>query len=69
MGESPTGNGYVQGSSSYREDDARREIREMARSRKAGGENQKFTGVDDLRADPNDPNFGDYNIPSGGNHP
>lgn len=33
MPESPTGNGYVQGSPSYREDDARREIEEMLRSR------------------------------------
>lgn len=65
---SPTGNGYVQGSSSFREDDARRNEIEEER-RKADKKNQKFTGVDDLRADPNDPNFGDYNIPPGGNHP
>jgi hypothetical protein len=27
------------------------------------------TGVDDLHRFPEDPNFGDYNIPPGGNHP
>ncbi len=66
MSESPTGRGYVQGSSSYREDDARRIVIEDERRQKA---QRKFTGVDDLRADPNDPNFGDYNVPPGGNHP
>ena len=96
---SPTGNGYVQGSSSFREDDARREIKEMALARAPDPlpphvlldgisdarapvptkprlarvqrvpRDTNFTGVDDLRADPNDPNFGDYNIPPGGNHP
>jgi len=53
MSGSPTGRGYVQGSDSYRADDVAREERER----------EKFTGVDDLHKDPNDPNFGDYNIP------
>ena len=52
MSGSPTGRGYVQGSDSYRVDDVAREEREQ----------QKFTGVDDLHKDPNDPNFGDYNV-------
>jgi len=52
MSGSPTGRGYVQGSDSYRADDVAREEREQ----------QKFTGVDDLHKDPNDPNFGDYNV-------
>jgi len=55
MSGSPTGRGYVQGSDSYRADDVAREERERER--------QKFTGVDDLHKDPNDPNFGDYNVP------
>jgi len=57
MSGSPTGRGYVQGSDSYRADDVARKERERAR------EQQKFTGVDDLHKDPNDPNFGDYNVP------
>ena len=52
MSGSPTGRGYVKGSDSYRADDVAREEREQ----------QKFTGVDDLHKDPNDPNFGDYNV-------
>jgi len=28
---------------------------------------RKFTGTDDLHKDPNDPNFGDYNVPPGEN--
>jgi len=34
-----------------------------------GQQAEKFTGTDDLHKDPNDPTFGDYNIPPGGNHP
>lgn len=70
MPESPTGRGYVQGSASYRADDVEREAREMALARATREKaNREFTGTDDLHKDPDDPNFGDYNIPPGGNHP
>jgi len=66
--ESATGRGFTQGSDSYRPDDVAREDLERSREEKEK-ENQKFTGTDDLHKDPDDPNFGDYNIPPGGNHP
>ncbi len=67
--DSATGHGFTQGSDSYRPDDVAREERERAREA-TEKESQKFrSGVDDLHRFPEDPNFGDYNIPPGGNHP
>lgn len=62
--DSATGKCFTQGSDSYNQQDMDRISREEA----------KFAAIPpggmDLEADPaNDPNFGDYNIPPGGNHP
>jgi hypothetical protein len=57
--ESATGRGFTQGSDSYNPADVAREERERAAKRQPVAE-PKFEG---------DPNFGDYNIPPGGNHP
>ncbi len=56
--ESATGRGFTQGADSYRPDDVAREERE--REKPPPVAEPKFEG---------DPNFGDYNIPPGGNHP
>jgi len=75
MMDSMTGRGYVQGDSyslydAAREEQERRLIREREATKRPRPEPQSpFTGVDDLHKDPDDPNFGDYNIPTGGNHP
>lgn len=58
--ESPTGRGYTQGSNSYRADDVARAERERRVMKPQPVAEPKFEG---------DPNFGDYNIPPGGNHP
>ena len=63
MVESPTGRGYTQGSDSYSAADVARMEREEERLKAAKRPpiaEPKFEG---------DPNFGDYNIPPGGNHP
>jgi len=57
---SQTGRGYTDGSDSYRSDDVAREERERRSAKPQPIAEPKFEG---------DPNFGDYNIPPGGNHP
>ncbi len=59
--ESATGRGFTHGSDSYRPDDVAREEREREAEKKPPPVPEpKFEG---------DPNFGDYNLPPGGNHP
>jgi hypothetical protein len=65
--ESATGREVYPGSDSYRPDDVARE--EQEREKLDRDKKKSRSGVDDLHRFPEDPNFGDYNIPPGGNHP